>query len=1188
SPKTVPVDYSISYDDYAAIQDDIGDYEGIVIEPLWAQKYKIDPQPTSDTPTAYAKETSDNGATWADAAATYQWYNFDPASQAVGSAVSGATSNTLSSGIDGNYYVCKVTFENGDILTTDAVQCVISSYTVSFNANGGSGSMADVESPIGEEYTLPDCTFTAPSGMEFAGWDKGQPGDKITLTDNTTLTAQWQSIYKDYAILQNDINHVREVVGSIADVTEKDGKIVIKLKSDVTGRIRFDNNAGSFLLDLNGHTITPGNQNEALCLDNNFTGTVTVTGEGTLKKGKNNIVYNWKGTLNFAVAEGSEYFSLKNGDDNVFAEKNTTTKNYSGTFSSTGDGFVLTQGTLGTYTVYFDANGGSGSMANQTIKELTPTELSANTFTLDGYTFKGWSTRSGDVNVDYADREKVTDLAPVGGEAQLFAVWEIIPAAAPSVSTSSGLNLTYGDIDASDTISVLATANASTYDLSYQWYRGESKISGATSSSYTIPQDTEAGSYIYYCNVTATRKDNGENASTKSAYIIVNVEKATPVITVDTTPIVKTYGEVWSLPTATSDYGTVTTNKTVADMKNAATYTVTYSVSGTNNWNSATKTISVTINPAKVDKPSADTTVFTYDRSEKTYTIAANSLYTVSNNKRTNAGSQTVTVALKDKTNYTWADGKTADLAFTFTIGKAQAAINVDTTPIVKTYGEALTLPTATTNFGTVTADKTVADMKNAGTYTVTYTVAGTDNWVGDTKTLSVTINKKPVSIAWGETSFVYDGSEKTVTAEISNAESGDTVTPTLSGNTGTSAGDYTATVTALSNDNYTLDGVAATKAWKIAQATNEWTSELSISDWTYGDTPNAPQALAKFGTVNFAYSDAEDGVYETEVPTEAGVWYVRAEVSETTDFTGLSATKSFEIEKAIPSASEAPKATAVVIGRALNTSTIIPGVILGIDGVTELSGTYSWKNGNKILDKKGEYNEVIIFTPKDSSNYEAVEFEVTVNAAYLGGLYADGDKTKPQTQTPSQQQSGKLFDDVPVGSWYEEAAEWMGKNGYMSGTAGRTFSPNLGTSRGMIVTILWRIAGSPEPQGECPFEDVNPGSYYEKAITWAQENGVVTGHSDTIFKPDDLITREQLAAIIYRNEVRKGMDAVTTEENLTSFADHTSVRAYAVTAMNWAVGEGLLNGVGDNTLAPQKTATRAEAATMIYRMENK
>lgn len=183
---------------------------------------------------------------------------------------------------------------------------------------------------------------------------------------------------------------------------------------------------------------------------------------------------------------------------------------------------------------------------------------------------------------------------------------------------------------------------------------------------------------------------------------------------------------------------------------------------------------------------------------------------------------------------------------------------------------------------------------------------------------------------------------------------------------------------------------------------------------------------------------------------------------------------------------------------------------------------------------------------------------------------------------------SNKLFDDAPVGSWFEPAAEWMGQKGYMTGTAPRTFSPNVNTSRAMIVTILWRINGSVEPQGECKFEDVPAGSYYEKAVTWANENGVILGTDEATFSPDMLVTREQIATILFRDEIRRGMETMTLEENLTRFEDAGEISEFAVSALNWAVGKGIINGVDEDTLAPKKEATRAECAAIFYRIYNK
>lgn len=152
-----------------------------------------------------------------------------------------------------------------------------------------------------------------------------------------------------------------------------------------------------------------------------------------------------------------------------------------------------------------------------------------------------------------------------------------------------------------------------------------------------------------------------------------------------------------------------------------------------------------------------------------------------------------------------------------------------------------------------------------------------------------------------------------------------------------------------------------------------------------------------------------------------------------------------------------------------------------------------------------------------------------------------------------------------------------------MTGLTVTAFGPNLSTTRGMIVTILWRMENEPAAKHGCPFADVRRGSYYEQAIAWASENGIVTGFDASTFAPDRAITREQLAAILFRFAAYRGMDAVTLRENLSSFQDQAAISAYAVSALNWAVGEGLMQGTGDK-LEPTGNATRAQVAAMLRR----
>lgn len=182
----------------------------------------------------------------------------------------------------------------------------------------------------------------------------------------------------------------------------------------------------------------------------------------------------------------------------------------------------------------------------------------------------------------------------------------------------------------------------------------------------------------------------------------------------------------------------------------------------------------------------------------------------------------------------------------------------------------------------------------------------------------------------------------------------------------------------------------------------------------------------------------------------------------------------------------------------------------------------------------------------------------------------------------PTHDCSAAAFEDVDLSQWYHEAIDYVLKNGLMNGMSSKEFMPDGEITRGMLVTILYRQEGSPEPTGACPFEDVAPGSYYENAITWAAEQGIVTGHDEKTFAPDENITREQLAVILFRYAAYRQQS--TDERAELDFTDAKDVSSYASDALAWAVARGLVNGMGDGTLAPQGNATRAQAAAILMR----
>lgn len=177
-------------------------------------------------------------------------------------------------------------------------------------------------------------------------------------------------------------------------------------------------------------------------------------------------------------------------------------------------------------------------------------------------------------------------------------------------------------------------------------------------------------------------------------------------------------------------------------------------------------------------------------------------------------------------------------------------------------------------------------------------------------------------------------------------------------------------------------------------------------------------------------------------------------------------------------------------------------------------------------------------------------------------------------------------FSDIASDAWCFDAVRYVYENGLMNGTTATTFTPNATTTRGMIVAILYRLEGSPDA-GTSKFSDVNPSAYYASAVAWASENGVVNGYGDNTFKPNNPITREQMAAFLFRYATLKEQD-VSPRADLSPFTDASQIAPYAVEAIQWANAQGLVNGTSATTLAPKGNATRAQVAVILSRFAQK
>lgn len=238
-----------------------------------------------------------------------------------------------------------------------------------------------------------------------------------------------------------------------------------------------------------------------------------------------------------------------------------------------------------------------------------------------------------------------------------------------------------------------------------------------------------------------------------------------------------------------------------------------------------------------------------------------------------------------------------------------------------------------------------------------------------------------------------------------------------------------------------------------------------------------------------------------------------------------------------------------------------------------------------------------------DSRDVETYDLTVTVGEACMNGhTYELTERVEP-TETedgyevytcsvcgdsyrvvlPAPGCPSLKFRDLSNTAWYHEEVDYALRAGLMQGVTEDLFSPNGKSTRGQLVTILYRLEGSPEVTGTSPFADVTEGRYYTDAVIWAAEHEIVNGVTETLFLPNKEITREQLVTILYRYAAYQGADT-TAGETLSGFPDGASVSQYAVPAMNWAVKTGLIVGT-EGKLAPKAGATRAQVATVMMRL---
>uniref|UniRef100_UPI003AB77B1C S-layer homology domain-containing protein n=1 Tax=Anaerotignum lactatifermentans TaxID=160404 RepID=UPI003AB77B1C len=251
------------------------------------------------------------------------------------------------------------------------------------------------------------------------------------------------------------------------------------------------------------------------------------------------------------------------------------------------------------------------------------------------------------------------------------------------------------------------------------------------------------------------------------------------------------------------------------------------------------------------------------------------------------------------------------------------------------------------------------------------------------------------------------------------------------------------------------------------------------------------------------------------------------------------------------------------------------------IDTVTEWE--YSTIDLDEYVPEKEGYKFVGWYADEDLTK-EIDEVYLTEDTT----VYAKWEKIaeevseEPEEVEETEETETISFKDVKENDWFYEAVSYAVENGLMSGMSEDIFAPNTPLTREMLAVVLYNVEGQPESAGVNPFTDVKADIWYTDAILWANENGIVAGYDNGAYGVGDLITREQFATILYRYAQFKGYDTTQGGMAVREFSDYENISDYARPAMAWAVNAGIMGGMDDGTLMPQGKATRAEAATML------
>ncbi len=467
----------------------------------------------------------------------------------------------------------------------------------------------------------------------------------------------------------------------------------------------------------------------------------------------------------------------------------------------------------------------------------------------------------------------------------------------------------------------------------------------------------------------------------------------------------------------------------------------------------------------------------------------------------------------------------------------------------------------------------------NVGKYRVTYSVSDTNENYTGSKSYEFEITVKKLTKPTLEGTYTYTGEEQT--AVLVNV---DNETMNVTNNTRTEVGNQNIEVTLKDTTNYAWDDDttdALSIPFEIAKATPTITlsnlsqKEGSVTAVTYTVTPATTDGIVK---VEYKVSTEEDSTYKETLPTTKGTYTVRVTVAGDSNLEDTQNTATLTITR---------KTSGGGGGSAATTKYTIT-VKQNSNGKISPETVKVEKGNDKTFEIKANAGYEIEDVKVDSESVGAVKEYTFENVKAAHTIEATFKKVEEVAPVEPEDGWKNPFVDVSEDDWYYEAVKFANENKLFNGVSENEFGANVKMTRGMLVTVLYRLAGEPATNKSIPFADVDTAMYYANPISWAKQNGIVNGVDENNFAPDAEISRQQLVTILYRFAKLMGKDVSVGEDtNILSYDDVNQVAEYAIPAMQWACGAGIITGRTESTLAPIGNATRAEVATMLMRFIN-